>query len=499
MGRRALPDKLPWLEAPQAPQSAVRAAHDVAQTTDNNSRHWANADGLSAKLAASPEVRKVIRDRSRYEILENNCYGKGIVLTLANDTIGTGPRLQLRTEDAEVNTQVERRYGEWADEIRKAEKLRMMRVDKGVSGETFGHFATNPLLRHPVKLDLIPSEADHFCQPWGRSFDARIIDGIEYDAANNPINYYRQKSHPGGDFSYVNPFDVDKLPADQVIHLYRADRPGQLRGVSEFVTALSIFAQIRRWTQAEMDAASFAASLNAVIHTTAGAVTDPADVEALDAIPFERNGGLTLPRGWTASQFKSEHPHAQSESFERRRVREIARCVNMPLIIALGDSTDANYSSGRLDHQAYFKSIHVERSYWECACLDRILLAWLKEAALIPGFLPDELRALARANQLPPHEWFWDGFAHVDPLKEGSAQTLRLANGSTTRDAEYAMAGRDIDSEDERAAKSFGVTVAEYRRAIFNKLFSTNPQGQAGDQQAQEANNGDQTPAQQAA
>ena len=464
-----------WLRnliAPRAKRpAAVRATYDVAQTTDSNTRHWANADGLSARIANSPEVRKTIRDRSRYEILENNCYAKGIVLTLANDTIGTGPRLQLRTESAEVNAKTEAQLNAWMKECGLAEKLRMMRVAKGVDGEIFAHFTSNERLRHPVKLGLAVSEADHFCSPLTKSFDERIDDGIEYDKAGNPIWYYRQQSHPGGDFNFVNPLDYERLPAEQVIHLFRKDRPGQTRGISEFVTALSIYAQLRGWTQAELDAAKFAASLNAVIQTTGSAVAEPDDVDALDAIPYERNGLLTMPKGWGANQLKSEHPNAQSESFERRRVREIARCVNMPLIIALGDSTDANYSSGRLDHQTYFKSIWVERSYWECACLDRIFLAWLQEAALIPGYLPDELKEFARAGQLPPHEWFWDGFQHVDPEKEANALTSRLSVGNSSRAAEYAKEGKDVDSEDQRAAESLGVTIEEYRRAIFNKLF----------------------------
>jgi len=52
-------------------------------------------------------VRRVLRNRARppnYEVA-NNSYAKGMggVLTLANDTIGTGPRLQMLTEDADAN------------------------------------------------------------------------------------------------------------------------------------------------------------------------------------------------------------------------------------------------------------------------------------------------------------------------------------------------------------------------------------------------------------
>ena len=76
------------------PKQVVKARFDAAQTTTDNHRHWAAADHLSADMEASPEVRRTLRQRARYEVA-NNSYAKGLVQMLANDTIGTGPRLQM--------------------------------------------------------------------------------------------------------------------------------------------------------------------------------------------------------------------------------------------------------------------------------------------------------------------------------------------------------------------------------------------------------------------
>ena len=64
----------------------LRARYDAALTSDNNRRHWANADGLSANAANSPEVRRVLRNRRRYEVANNSC-ARGVILTLAYDRI----------------------------------------------------------------------------------------------------------------------------------------------------------------------------------------------------------------------------------------------------------------------------------------------------------------------------------------------------------------------------------------------------------------------------
>lgn len=79
---------------PEPGRNWLRARYDAAVTTHENRRHWASADGLSADAANSPEVRRTLRNRARYEVA-NNSYARGIVLTLANDLIGTGPRLQM--------------------------------------------------------------------------------------------------------------------------------------------------------------------------------------------------------------------------------------------------------------------------------------------------------------------------------------------------------------------------------------------------------------------
>ena len=69
------------------PVMIVRGRYDAAQTTPDNRKHWANADHLSADAAATPEVRRALRNRARYEVA-NNRYARGIVLTLANDVTG---------------------------------------------------------------------------------------------------------------------------------------------------------------------------------------------------------------------------------------------------------------------------------------------------------------------------------------------------------------------------------------------------------------------------
>ena len=426
----------------------LRARYDSAVTNDANYRHWANADGLSANAAASSEVRRILRNRARHEVA-NNSYARGIVLTLANDVIGTGPRLRLLTEDAEANSRVEREFTHWSKAIGLPEKLRTMRMARAEDGEAFAILTNNPNIASPVKLDLQLVEADQITTPDISVLDRNAIDGIVFDNAGNPVEYHVLKEHPGSDALGVTGLmlDYDRIPADAMIHWFRVDRPGQNRGVPDITPALPLFAQLRRFTLAVLGAAETAADFAGVLYTDAPANGEADAIEPMDTIELEARALLTMPGGWKMGQIKAEQPSTTYAEFKREILNEIARCLNMPFNVAAGNSSGYNYASGRLDHQTYFKAVRVEQSHLEVTVLDRILAAWFDEAVLIPGLLPAGLIAEW------PHQWFWDGHEHVDPAKEANAQATRLANHTATLADEYARRGLDWETQLEQRAK----------------------------------------------
>jgi len=421
----------------------VRARFDVAQTTAENRRHWAMADGLSADAAASPDVRRTLRNRARYEVA-NNSYARGIVLTLANDVVGTGPRLQMLSPDAEANRRIETAFARWAKAIGLAAKLRTMRMARAQDGEAFAILTANPQLDSPVKLDLRLIEADQVASPQFGAIQDNAVDGIVFDAFGNPVEYHVLKVHPGsGEFPIDAEFE--RVPAEAMIHWFRADRPGQHRGLPDILPALPLFALLRRYVLAVLTSAETAANYAAILKTTAPAGVEPAEVEAMATIEIERNMLTVVPEGWDMSQIKAEQPTTTFAEFKREILNEIARCLNMPYNVAACNSSGYNYASGRLDHQTYFKSIRVEQSDCNGVVLDRILKAWLDEAILVADLLPLWMRTVDFHSI--EHQWFWDGIEHVDPAKEANAQATRLASHTTTLAAEYARQGKDWETE----------------------------------------------------
>ena len=442
-------------ERPQV--KVVRGRYDAAQTNADNAKHWKAAEFLSADAEASSEIRKILRTRARYEI-GNNSYARGIVLTLANDSVGIGPRLQMLTENEEANRRIEQDFMLWSKQIGLAEKLRTVRVARCQDGEAFILLAQNPNLPNEnVKLDLQLIEADRVTEDKFNS-DPNCVDGVAFDEFGNPKSYRVLKYHPGGEYAACEDGGRD-VPAENMIHIFRADRPGQHRGVPEITPALPLFAQLRRFTLAVLSAAEAAADFAGILYTDAPANGEADSVDALDTIQLERNMLLTMPGGWKMSQLDPKQPATTYAEFKHEILNEIARCLNMPYNIAAGNSSGYNYASGRLDHQTYYKAVRVDQAFTENVVLDRILAAWLREYSLAQGL---EIEAGEQ-----PHTWFWDGMEHVDPAKEASAQETKLNNRTTSLAAEYARQGKDWETEirqiakEKKLMKELGVEAAE--------------------------------------
>jgi lambda family phage portal protein len=379
----------------------------------------------------------------------NNSYAKGIIRTLAEDVVGTGPRLQMLADEAGDNRLVEREFSRWAAAVGLAAKLRTMRQARATDGECFALLTDNPALPGPVTLDLQLIETDQVTTPDLWPVDSRAVDGIRFDAHGNPLFYAVLREHPG-DPVHPYPFSADTVPARDVIHDFRPERPGQARGVPEITAALPLFALLRDYSLATVDAAKAAAYFAGILYTDAPAGGESENVEPMDAIELERNALLTMPGGWKLSQVHAEQPASTYAEFKREILNEIARCLSMPYNIAAANSSGYNYASGRLDHQTYFKSIRVDQGHIESVILDRVFRAWVREAVLVEGYLPQRLRSVTTDWS---HTWMWDGHEHVDPAKEASAQETRLKNHTTTLAEEYARRGQDWEVQLRQRAK----------------------------------------------
>jgi lambda family phage portal protein len=430
----------------------LAARYEGAETNRENEPLWRFTDYLSAKAANSFQVRRTLKIRSRYEA-SNNSYFRGIIDTMSNDLIGSGPRLQVRTRNPAVNRRIQDAWHSWARSIGLANKLRVMAKAKVADGEAFALLVTNRNLKatfggdlnvsDAVQLDVCVIESDQVTTPDPGFIDYFWVDGIVLDRLGNPTEYHVLRHHPGDFFiPQLNPLIYDKWRPAHVLHWFRQDRPGQCRGVPEITPALDLFAQLRRYTKAVIAAAETAADVVAMMETQAPANVDPDQPEPFDHIHFKRGEMLTLPWGAKLSQLKAEQPATTYEMFVRVLLREICRCLNIPLNMALGDSSNSNFASGRLDHLPYHRTQRVDRQACAESVLDKIFAAFIDEAVMVEGLLPEDV---VSADQLP-HRWFWDSAESISPVDDATAEEKRLETGTETLTSIYAERGEDWET-----------------------------------------------------
>lgn len=453
------------LSALKSQQRNVRAKFDAAQTTTENSRYWSAADYLGPNAELNAHIRRELRSRARYECA-NNSYAGGLVRTLANDTIGTGPSVVITDPrfSKDEATLVEAAYWDWCVSVDKPGKLRSMRYAKARDGESFAQFFTNPLATTPVQFDFKPFEADYVAASSIDTALSCLLDGLIVDDHGNVIAYNVLDEHPGecGTTLYGS---GTLIPAAFMIHMFHSDRPGQYRGCPEILSSLPLYAQLRRYTLAVLRASESAAIPSWLLETQQ-APSDFAPGDAFDTLETERGMGVTLPAGYKMSQLKAEHPTSTYPQFKREIVSEAARGPGVPYNVASGDSSSYNYSSGRLDHRSYYKALRVERSQWESKACDRLFANWWNEAKRIDGLLPPIAQKV-----FPRHGWRWDGDEHVDPTKEADAAVTRIAYGLTSYSDEVGLLGSDSEIVQRKNAASFGLSIEEYQKRQADKFF----------------------------
>jgi len=450
------------------------AGYDAAETGPGNRNHWANADDLGPNAEADPEVRRTLRKRARYE-RNNDPHMDGLVKQLANDLIGTGPRLQLlldeRHEDAA--RQVERSFADWCRAVGYADKLRVMHEVRPTDGESFGLLVTNPLVANPVKLDLRVLEADEVDTPYHELFrKPNSVSGIEFDADGNPAWYHVLKRHPGETNYWTRQGEYERVAARNVVHWFRPRRPRQARGICEFASALPGGSQTRRYSAAVLSSAEYAASVNAILTSDAPPPDPGADDEDTPdrdttewaETKYTRDTLLMAPGGMKVHQLEAEQPTGSYVEFVTSKRGEMGRPVLAPLNLVTGDSSSFNFASGRLDHLPYQNGAWIERDRLRSRVLDRVFLAWYAEAALV-GLIPDGLPAV---NEWA-WDWQWDAFPQLDPVKETDAAEKRLALNLSTLAEESAARGTNWRDNLKQRAKElaawrdelakFGLTV----------------------------------------
>lgn len=447
-------------------QKPIRASFDLAQTTAGNRKHWANADGLSARAATSAAVRRVVRIRSRYEA-ENNSWYSGILRTVVNHVVGGGPRLQMLTADPAANSRLEKAWRTWARKIDLAEMLRTMVEAYWRDGEVFVMRADRPQ-NFPLSLDLRTFEADQVSTPWISTAynDPFTDDGIRFDRSTNELEIYVYDHHPGSNVP-LNTLNGNWYSSREVLHLFRIERPGQTRGIPRATPALQTLPIMRRQELATLYSAETAANFAMYLKSNSPSLDPTSSPADFAEIEIARNMLTTLPAGWDIGQVEPKQPGPLYEMFQRQALQSFSRCTNMPYTLAAGTGKDANFSSFKGDMKNVWEpEVRTEQSRVELSIIEPVFRWFLESCIYVPGLL-NGMPAIADID----HKWHWPPLPELDALDAANAAAIRLSTLQSTLTDEFSRRGMDAETEIARAATDWGVDVPTLKAAVFAKTF----------------------------
>ena len=227
-------------------------------------------------LVASGGPRLLARSR---ELVVTNGYAANACEAFASNLVGDGIKPSSLIGDPTLRDQVQRLWLAWTDEA-DADGLTdfyglqaMVAREMFVAGECFVRLrprrAEDGLLV-PMQLQLLQSEMLPFEKTETAPNGNRIRCGIEFDAIGRRVAYHFRRRHPGDstDQGAVIPETV-RVPAADVLHIYRPIDAGQIRGLPHIAPAMVRLFLLDQYDDAELDRKKTAAMFAGFITKTA--------------------------------------------------------------------------------------------------------------------------------------------------------------------------------------------------------------------------------------
>ena len=251
------------------------------------------SDWMSTQASADAEIRgnlRRLRDRSR-EMVRNNPYARQAKRTTQINVIGTGIKLQSQVlqlrgsrRDNRINNEIEQKWSYWTRpnhcdcsgrySFHDFEWLASGAMCE--SGEALFRIIRRPFgdSKVPLALQMLESDLlDESYQGDTRATGNEWRNGVEVDQWGRPVRYAILTRHPGDTFFQGNPARDRKhvlLPADDVIHLFMPERPGQNRGVPWFHSVMADAHQLQGYEEAAVIRARAGASIMGFITNNEG-------------------------------------------------------------------------------------------------------------------------------------------------------------------------------------------------------------------------------------
>jgi len=436
---------------------ARRSWEAIAPLLSSNTEWWGNGrselTGLMRDLRQKREKSQTLEQRNRYI--------RGWLLSLESNIIGSkGFNLQSRVSDPTgkpdklANDAIEDAWWDWGrkctwsgESFHQTKVMVLRRV--AVDGEILIRKRIEKAEKHPLRLELIEAERLDERYTGTTPEGNRVVMGVEVDERNLPIFYHILNWLPSD--IYYRPAKErkrERVPADQIIHVFVKERPGQLRGVPWTACVMEALHNFQGYEDAEVIAARVASGKMGFFTDPEGAQFEGDGKDADGAAVMECSPGSFEDIGRKGFVgYDPQHPNQNYPEFGKMQLRGIGAGLGECYMVFANDSSDANYSSMRGSLSPVREGYMMKQEWFAAAFIAPVFEAWLEldlmaGAIVLPNGSPLPLRKLEKFNS---PEWQGRRWGYVDPLKDIQATREALELKLTSHKEVLRDLGKDME------------------------------------------------------
>ena len=395
------------------------------------------SDAINALVAAGGDpLRRQSRDLDR-----RNAWANNAVEAFVSNAIGTG--IVPKWKDPEARVKLEEPWLRWTDESDASglcdfygQQALAARTTL-VAGEVLARFRPRRLtdgLTVPLQIQLLEPEHLPLTKNEDLSEGRKIRWGIEFDPIGRRAAYWLYREHPGERPMFFPSLDITRVPATEVVHLFKPIRPGQHRGQPWLAPVVLQLHELEQYDRAELvrkGMCSMFAFFERDLGGNATALLSETGENDSDGVTpiqgVEPGSYIQLPYGKTIESPQFSDLDGMYSVFLTWQLRKAAAGLGVTYEQLTGDYEKVTYSSARaaiLEFRRRCETFqHLVMVYQFC----RPVLKAFVEAAVLAGIV-DARDYKRRPKAYLDVEWSPPKWPWVDPLKDIQAEVLAINN-----------------------------------------------------------------------
>lgn len=427
-----------------ARRAAARLRMDAAKAYYDGATIGRRGASIRRSAANANVIARTVLPRLRYgsrDLVRNNPHARRGVEAIVANVVGTGIEPQFlrggaRAEDLEALDAAHLDSTDCDSEGRHNYHGLVSLAFQTVvdSGEVLVRRRwrrTGDGLAVPVQFQVL--EPDYLDQSKNGPTNSggQIVQGVEFDALGRRRAYWLFRDHPGGDRLSLESYPV---PARDIAHAFRTDRPGQVRGIPWLAPVMLRLADFLDYEDAQLVRQKIAACFVGFIEESIDGYAPPGVVQDDGQLIDKFEPGILerLPPG-TNVKFGEPPTVDNYDEYTRVSLRAIAAGLGISYAALTGDLTAVNFSSGRMGHLEFQRNVARWQSLIVIPQLCDVLTGWFLEAAEMTGVDTGGVTV----RHIPPRREM------IDPTKEVPAERDAIRSGQKTLTQVIRERGRD--------------------------------------------------------